>query len=51
MKTILITIAILNATAAYAMCTTNMIAGPDGRTLTCITCCDANGRNCMTNCY
>lgn len=39
------------AFAAYAGCTTQVVSGPDGKTLSCVTCCDAQGRNCVTNCY
>lgn len=41
----------LTAMAVYAGCTTQVVSGPDGKTLTCITCCDAQGKNCVTNCY
>ena len=42
---------LLLAGIAYASCTTQVVNGPDGKTLSCVTCCDQSGKNCVTNCY
>lgn len=50
MKKLVISIALgIVAVAAYARCTTQTVTSPDGRMMTCTTCCD-NWGNCNTTC-
>lgn len=50
LKKLALTIAgMLVATAVYAACSTHTVFTPDGRVVTCTTCC--YGSNCTTNCF
>lgn len=51
MRQLILALALLIAgtSAAYALCTTNTIYGPNGRVTMCTTCC--YGTSCTTTCY
>lgn len=45
----IIAISLLFASTVALACTVNVVHTPDGKQLSCVTCCDANGF-CTTNC-
>mgnify|MGYP001600438863 CR=1 FL=1 len=50
MKKILILALLLYSSAVWAACTTHTIIGPNGRMVTCMTCCTSPGY-CTTTCH
>lgn len=50
MKKWIVGLGLASVVTVALACTTQVVTGPDGRTMTCVTCCVGQG-NCQTNCY
>jgi hypothetical protein len=49
-KSLLVFILMLSTAGVYAACTSKDLIDPSGLRIVCTTCCEEDGKNCITQC-